>query len=318
MKVSIIIPIYNVEEYIIRCLQSVTDMQTSDSEIECILVDDCGTDKSMQLATSYIAEYKGNIEFKILHHDKNRGLSAARNTGTYSATGDYLYYLDSDDSLTPKCLNILLDKVKKYPQVDMVQGYYDVSENIYKPLNASVRNVDDYISGNENIRKIYYGRKDYLPTTAWNKLVSKSLVVDNDIYFKEGLLYEDNHWVYFLSKKIKSIALVNQTTYIHYVTPNSIMSQKTNDKLSNNWAVILNDVLDNIDEPCCKMQLYKYLSVFATYYKNNDTYNQLLNKYNILLKQNGLYVMSFMLLMLKKTHSTFVRKCLYRMSYYSL
>ena len=77
-KISIIIPIYNVEEYIEECLQSVM-RQTYKGEIECILVDDCGKDNSIAIAEQLIADYTGSIAFRILHHEHNRGLSAARN-----------------------------------------------------------------------------------------------------------------------------------------------------------------------------------------------------------------------------------------------
>ena len=95
MKVSIIIPIYNVAPYIKRCLQSVADQTYKD--IECILIDDCGSDNSINLAKEFIYDYKGNILFTILHHEENKGLSAARNTGLRYAKGEYVYFLDSDD-----------------------------------------------------------------------------------------------------------------------------------------------------------------------------------------------------------------------------
>ena len=71
MKVSIIIPVYNVSKYIKRCLQSVVDQTYQD--IECILVDDCGNDNSIEIAQDFIDTYKGNISFSVLHHDQNRG-----------------------------------------------------------------------------------------------------------------------------------------------------------------------------------------------------------------------------------------------------
>ena len=92
MKVSIIIPVYNVENYLVRCLDSVTAQTCQD--IECILVDDCGNDHSVQIAEDYIQTYQGPIVFKFLHHTKNRGLAAARNTGIDAATGDYLFFPD--------------------------------------------------------------------------------------------------------------------------------------------------------------------------------------------------------------------------------
>ena len=73
--------------------------QTYQGAMECLIVDDCGTDDSMAIAERTIATYEGPIVFQVLHHERNRGLSAARNTGTLAAKGDYLYYLDSDDEI---------------------------------------------------------------------------------------------------------------------------------------------------------------------------------------------------------------------------
>ena len=85
MKVSIIVPIYNVSEYIERCIKSV--MAQTYTDIECILVDDCTPDNSVAICEHMVAEYHGPITFKILHHEHNRGLSAARNTGLKSSEG---------------------------------------------------------------------------------------------------------------------------------------------------------------------------------------------------------------------------------------
>ena len=120
MKVSIIIPVYNVAPYIKRCLDSIV-AQTFQN-IECILVDDCGTDNSKEIVQQYIDNYQGYIQFKIIHHEKNLGLSGARNTGIRIATGEWLYFLDSDDAVTPNCISSLLALKDKYPDVDFVQG----------------------------------------------------------------------------------------------------------------------------------------------------------------------------------------------------
>ena len=123
LKVSIIIPVYNVEQYIGNCLRSVM-RQTYKGPMECLIIDDCGTDDSIAIAEGVIREYNdnanvnlnanldlevnatldfiggGGIRFEILHHERNRGLSAARNTGTEAATGDYILYIDSAQSET--------------------------------------------------------------------------------------------------------------------------------------------------------------------------------------------------------------------------
>lgn len=90
MKVSVIIPVYNVSKYIERCLLSVLNQTWEDLEI--ILVDDCTPDNSMELAATVIASHSRGNEVRSLVHDENKGLSAARNTGIRDATGDYVYF----------------------------------------------------------------------------------------------------------------------------------------------------------------------------------------------------------------------------------
>ena len=102
MKVSLIIPIYNVSRYLVRCLDSV--ISQTFRNIECILVDDCGADNSVNIAEDYIKGYQGPVVFKLIHHKYNRGLSAARNTGIDAACGDYLYFMDSDDAIIPETI----------------------------------------------------------------------------------------------------------------------------------------------------------------------------------------------------------------------
>lgn len=91
MKISIIVPVYNVEQYIKECFDSIA-AQTYNGEIECIFVDDCGQDKSVDILEKMIVGYQGGISFSIIHHEHNKGLSGARNTGIRHATGDYLYF----------------------------------------------------------------------------------------------------------------------------------------------------------------------------------------------------------------------------------
>ena len=121
MDVSIIIPTYNVASYIIECLESVAS-QTYRGSLECIVVDDCGTDDSIALADNFIQHYSGKIDFRILHREKNGGLSAARNTGLNEAKGEFVYFLDSDDYITPDCIESLVEVAKHFPKVEIVQG----------------------------------------------------------------------------------------------------------------------------------------------------------------------------------------------------
>lgn len=108
--ISVIIPIYNVSPYITDCLQSVINQTYTDLEV--LLIDDCGTDDSIQIAERIVQEYKGSIQFRILHHDRNRGLSAARNTGIDAAKGEYISFIDSDDYIVPNFYERMFDVMK--------------------------------------------------------------------------------------------------------------------------------------------------------------------------------------------------------------
>ena len=160
-QVSIIIPVYNVEPYIEECLQSVM-RQSYRGKIECILVDDCGTDNSMEIAVQLIEDYHGPIDFKVLHHEHNRGLSAARNTGMDAACGDYVYFLDSDDWISDDCIEKLTQPLCN-KQYDFVIGHFERDGN------------DLYVScpvGEQHRIGFEFGRSG-IPASVWNKLFRK-------------------------------------------------------------------------------------------------------------------------------------------------
>ena len=219
-KISIIIPVYNVEKYIGECLRSVM-RQTYQGAIECILVDDCGTDKSIAVAEQLIADYHGPIEFRILHHEHNRGLSAARNTGTDVATGDYIYYLDSDDYISDDCLEVLAEPLK-LREYDMVLGNLKI---FGKPRPITfLPQEEGAIIGNENIFSRFYAPR-MIYVMAWNKLVKASLFKQYDLSFLEGQLHEDELWTYKCCCAIQSLYVSKHITYYYRIRENSITAE---------------------------------------------------------------------------------------------
>jgi len=217
MKVSIIIPVYNVAPYIKRCLDSVV-AQTFQG-FECILVDDCGTDNSVEIAKKYIDNYQGQIQFILIHHDKNLGLSAARNTGIRKATGEWLYFLDSDDALIPDSLTTLLALQNKYPDADFVQGNL-LNENGEKS-HYGFHNIPEYCNNPSTIESLMLSR---VITSACNRLIKRSILIENNILFPIGMIHEDMYWVFFLSKYVHAAAFSNIGTYIYFTNEDSIMT----------------------------------------------------------------------------------------------
>ncbi|MDR2963049.1 MAG: glycosyltransferase [Bacteroidales bacterium] len=258
MKISIIIPIYNVSEHIIRCINSVINQTYQ--HFECILIDDCSPDNSIELATQRLETYNGSIDFKIIHHTQNKGLSGARNTGTLASTGEYVYYLDSDDEITPDCMETLITLVTRYPKVEMVQGNTQTipasAEQDYW-LNLSHKNFPEYVNDNDWIKRHLYDiTVKTIPPNACNKLIKRDFIFAHNLFFKEGIVHEDELWMFWVVKKLRTIAFTTKYTYIAYGRTGSIMRSGNNYKSIQSELIILQEVFTNIDVDYSK-ELYK-------------------------------------------------------------
>lgn len=251
MKISIIIPVYNVAQYIEECLNSVI-AQTYMGDMECLIVDDCGTDDSIAIAKRIIQDYQGNIKFQILHHEHNRGLSAARNTGIEASTGDYLYFLDSDDSIIPECLELMVDTLKNYPRAEIVQAGA-TSTNKSCGFDMESKSLPVY-SCDKYWIKCNMLKRNMIPVTAWNKLIRRDFLIRNNLFFKEGILHEDEHWNFFVSKRLTQLAICHHNTYKYNVRNGSIITTK-NDNGLQSWFFILDDFIKNIDVDCKSAQV---------------------------------------------------------------
>ncbi len=220
IKISIVVPVYNVESYITDCLSSVA-AQDYDSPMECLLVDDCGTDGSMALAERFIADYNGGIEFRVLRHERNRGLSAARNTGLSAATGEYVYFLDSDDTISPDCLSLLAARLREERYDFVIGGIKRVGKvgEIYPYLRLE----DEASLHGKDILASYRHRQWYV--MAVNKLCNIAFLKENGLEFKEGLLHEDELWSFELACTAQSMAVVNKPTYFYNIREGSIMTR---------------------------------------------------------------------------------------------
>lgn len=244
MKISIIIPIYNVAPYIEECLQSVVN-QTMTDGVECILVDDCGSDNSLEIAERYIKQYHGDINFHIIRHERNKGLSGARNTGIAHATGRYLYFLDSDDVITPNCMEVMYGLIQKYGEVDLVQGsFFENQDEFHSP---SPYNFPEHTCGRKRIKAFLLQFKGDI-VGAQSRLIRKDLFKENNLMFKEGIIHEDNYWTFFLAKHIKEMAFCPVRTYFHRYNPTSITGNINIKKETFSFSTIINDFSANIDD----------------------------------------------------------------------
>ena len=241
--VSIIIPTYNVGAYIGRCLQSVLE-QTFDGRIECLVVDDCCTDNSIDIAKNSMMLYQErDITFKILHHAQNQGLSAARNTGLKAAMGDYVFFLDSDDALQSDCLKLLSQPIQNDPTVELVMANRKEVPDGYSssPVVQKTKNAD--VKTQESVRDYYLSNS--LSVSACNKLIRRDLLINNQLFFKEGLLHEDLLWMHYVIKYLRHLYVVSNVTYTYYRRPQSITTGICEEERARHKGMIYEEIAQN-------------------------------------------------------------------------
>lgn len=317
--ISIIIPIYNVENYIERCIWSVLNQTMK--RFELILVDDCSSDNSIEIAENLINKYKGNdIDIYVYHHKENIGLSASRNTGIKHAKGDYVFFLDSDDFLTQECVCSFLKILEKYPDVDIVQGNTDSNVvSVKKAVGIDGRRLPEYTENHNWIEKGLLNSK-IIPVTAWNKLIRRDLILQYQLFFYEGIIHEDVLWCFFLSKVVHTYAVNRYITYIYWQRENSIMTSCKVKEEFHSCFFIIKTMFENITTQNLCFQKRKIMSIYLnklereslyenryqremvlTYIKNKSTFigRQMIifwDKFPSLLKKNRYIIATIKLL----------------------
>lgn len=210
--VSVIVPIYNVEQYIDDCLNSIR--QQTYTNLEIIIVEDCSTDNSDASIKPHLIDKR----IKVIHHDKNSGLSAARNTGIDAAVGEFIMFVDSDDIINPKLIASCL-KVMSRTNADVITYEctpFNDGQNYSKLSNLkanSSKKLEFSKIGNE-----YFN----LPHFVWLKFIRTKVLKTNSISFPVGLYYEDWPFHWHLGLCTKNIYHIPVSFYLYRQRSTSI------------------------------------------------------------------------------------------------
>ena len=241
-KVSVIVPIYNVEKYLEKCINSLLSQTLED--IQIILVNDGSKDNSGNIAK----EYEKNNKDRVIYVEKeNGGLSDARNYGLKYATGDFIAFLDSDDYIEKNAYEEMYNKAIEenadYVECDFI---WEFPNKIRVDKQYPYKNKKEMLS--------------FVRVVAWNKLIKRQLITDNNLEFPKGLRYEDVEFTYKLIPFINKFAYVDKP-FIHYVQREGSIANVQNERTAEIFTV-----LDNV------VEFYKKNNIYEEY-RNELEYN---------------------------------------------
>lgn len=269
-KISIIVPVYNVEEYLEICIDSILNQTFKDFEL--ILVNDGSTDNSLK-----ICKYYENIDNRIYIIDKkNGGLSSARNAGLDIAKGEYIGFVDSDDYIHPQMYELLYNQIIKNKADISMCDFKKVSEFNKKELSAKgiLNNKIEILDNKESLFKL--GEKDSVTyIVSWNKLYNKGLF--KNIRFKEGIIHEDEYIIHRLLYQAKNLVYIKGRLYFYLQREGSIMNRKTNIN-STDYLLACSDRVRFFYEKDLiqlkdKWQMFYLWKLFTDYHELRENYN---------------------------------------------
>lgn len=267
--ISIVIPVYNVEKYLEKCLKSVLSQNFTDYEI--ILVNDGSKDNSLKICNSFV-----QLDDRIKLIDKeNGGLSDARNFGINHSTGKYIIFLDSDDYWREKtALNLVVEKLAKtYDVVLFKYQEYNVDQDKIIQKQTIPFNIDN-LNDDKNliIKKLFEDHN--FPGSAWRLVINREFLLANNLYFQKGIKSEDIDWLINVFINLKTITGVDDDFYIYLKNrPGSITNTANNKSFLDLFYSIdkWRPILEKINEPFSQILLsflaYEYIITVMMYSK---------------------------------------------------
>ena len=204
---SVIIPVYNSEKYLNKCIKSVLNQKNNKTEI--ILIEDCSTDSSLKVCNSF----QHNPSVNIIRHKKNLGVSISRNDGILAAKGKYILFLDSDDWLYPRCLKNIEKLITINPKTEVIIGRYNSNgfpfnnKILFKKRNSNTFSANKFFS--------YINQLNFRPMIIWHYIVKKSLINNKKLYFVDVKNGEDEEFGVRLLCSMKLLSLYNKNYYWH-------------------------------------------------------------------------------------------------------
>lgn len=260
-ELSIIVPVYNVEQYVRKCIESIFLQGLSDDIFEVIIVNDGSTDRSIEIVSGIISCHS-NVQ---IIDQVNQGLSIARNNGLTHAKGRYVMFVDSDDILIENSLSLLLPNILK-DSADMLIADYikmtnmDIEREI--PTNDNIRSDSYVMEGHEAFLHFF----DPAECFVWRTIYRRDFLINNHLYFIPNIYFEDVPFTIECYLKVKKVLISSIPLYIYRQHQNSIVSSVNKKKLMD-FNIIISHLWNFLNSRSLSKDEYNKLidSIFVTF-----------------------------------------------------
>lgn len=269
-KVSIILPVYNSEKYIQKCLESI--ISQSYKNIEILIVDDGSTDNTNALISEYV-----NKDNRIVYIRKeNEGVSIARNVALLKSSGKYICFVDSDDFLEKKAIEILVSYMSNC-NVDLVIGSYNI---LRRKCIYSTNIFNNYIYSREEIIS-EINKKNFLLATPWAKLYKSEIIKKNNLFFDANLSYGEDTCFNFDYVKFCSLVKVIDKIVYNYLLGGEASMIKYHDNINESCAKLFKKKLNIVNDIDIQTDIYKhYLCIALNHYMIHCSKKNAIKKMN--------------------------------------
>lgn len=257
-KISVIVPIYNAEKYIIRCLDSI--LMQSDSNIEVILINDGSTDKTEEIIKTYLASYKENI---VYIRKENEGVAIARNLGIEKATGDYIIFVDADDYIDKNLFKNLEKYMKR--NIDIIKYKAIIETEEEETIGQFEGPTFGKVMGQEAFSKLCF--EDEMLDALWVYAFKKELFTKNKFEFTKGVEHEDFGLIPLVILKAKTFISTEIQGYHYVQSANSITRTKDYSKTVKkvfDTLIHYDYMINKIEDYCLSDETKENVKIFYT------------------------------------------------------
>lgn len=281
--ISIIVPVYNIEKYLVPCVDSI--LGSSCQDFELILVDDGATDSSGSICD----EYSSRDERITVLHQENGGIGVARNNGFKKAKGEYVIFIDGDDVIHPEMLEMMKNALDSSDSDLALVRAYTIDDNGEVTSTAMEREPVSHTITQEEYMRCLFGKNEFGYPVVWNKLYRRTLI--EDLPFKT-VDAEDIEWMTRVLMKVKKISVIERQLYGYRLRPTSITRQANGLNMNivnrlETYLMCLNEIPREYRNyrSWCLLYTYKYLLSTRHLFRGSSLYGQAKEKITKVYKQ---------------------------------